>query len=213
MTDFSALRARLDELGFTDPYVRLPGDRSSAPPLEGSLQLRAAGKGYVVESIDYGTGLQVISAPDAQSAADALLAYVSRPLPEPTPVPLSTVQEWMSANAKHYDELRARIAAHGGMYIDLPPNIPVDRIGSLDGWRLTPLNTPFEHRSLPPDSIFPPATVHQFVTRADLRVGVKIVDPWFARPGGALVFMLPEPGFAIRDALVAGYLERITVVQ
>lgn len=211
MPEFSALRSRLNDRGFTPQHVIVPGDEATEPPLEGALRLREHGNGFVIESVDYGSGLPVATAPDAEGAAEALLAYLSRPLPEPTALPEATVHAWVTDVAKHYFELRDRVAASGPMIIDLPPHLPLDRIGGIDGWRLTPLDTPFELRSLPPTAILPPAEVHRFVTRAAIRVGVRIVEPWFGRPGGALVFLMQEPGFAIRDALASGHLERITI--
>lgn len=95
------------------------------------------------------------------ASAKTLLAYLSRPLPEPTALPEATVHAWMTDVAKHYFELRDRVAASGPMIIDLPPHLPLDRIGGIDGWHLTPLDTPFELRSLPPTAILPPAEVHR----------------------------------------------------
>jgi hypothetical protein len=121
--DFSAPRSRLNDRGFTPQHVIVTGDEATEPPLEGALRLREHGNGFVIESVDYGSGLPVATAPDAEGAAE----------------------------------------------------------------------------------------VHRFVTRAAIRVGVRIVEPWFGRPGGALVFLMQEPGFAIRDALASGHLERITI--
>jgi hypothetical protein len=53
--------------------------------------------------------------------------------------------------AMHYFDLRdrAREAGTQGIVIDLPPELPIDRIGALDGVHTYPIDTPFEFRSLP----------------------------------------------------------------
>ena len=55
------------------------------------------------------------------------------------------------------DGLRAELDAAGpdGIVIDLPPELPIDRIGALDGVHTYPIDTPLEFRSLPPTSLRP----------------------------------------------------------
>lgn len=54
--------------------------------------------------------------------------------------------------ARHYVDLQDRLRDAGppGMVIDLPPELPIDRIGARDGVHTDPIDTPFEFRSLPP---------------------------------------------------------------
>ena len=96
--------------------------------------------------------------------------------------------------------------------IDLPPLLPLDRIGALDGVPTYPIGTPFEHRSLPPTALRPENDVHQFLTRAAIRVRAAITPPWFGRPGGGIRFTLQQPETGLRDLVVSGRLPRIHVV-
>jgi hypothetical protein len=97
--------------------------------------------------------------------------------------------------------------------IDLPAELPIDRIGALDGVHTYPIDTPFEFRSLPPTALRPENDVHQFLTTADVRVRAAITPPWFGRPGGGIRFTLQEPGAGVRDLVVSGQLQRIQIVE
>ena len=72
----------------------------------------------------------------------------------------------------------------------MPPELPIDRIGALDGVHTHPIDTPFELRSLPPTVLRPESRVHKFLTTGDFRVAARITPPWFGRPGGAIRFTL-----------------------
>jgi hypothetical protein len=115
--------------------------------------------------------------------------------------------------AGHYRNLVNDLRAAGppGFVIDLPPQLPLDRIGALDGVHTYPIGTPFEHRSLPPTALRPENDVHQFLTTAAVRVRVAITPPWFGRPGGGIRFTLQQPATGLRDLVVAGRLQRIHV--
>ena len=95
--------------------------------------------------------------------------------------------------------------------IDLPPELPIDRIGALDGVHTYPIDTPFEFRSLPPTSLRPENDVHKFLTVADIRVRASITPPWFGRPGGGLRFTLQQPETGLRDLVVSGRLQRLQI--
>jgi hypothetical protein len=97
--------------------------------------------------------------------------------------------------------------------IDLPAELPIDRIGALDGVHTYPIDTPFEFRSLPPAALRPENDVHQFLTTADVRVRAAITSPWFGRPGGGIRFTLQEPGVGVRDLVVSGELQRLQIVE
>ena len=97
--------------------------------------------------------------------------------------------------------------------IDLPPDLPIDRIGALDGVHTYPIDTPFEFRSLPPTALRPENDVHKFLTAADVRVRARITPPWFGRPGGGIRFTLQQPETGIRDLVVLGLLQRIRVIE
>jgi hypothetical protein len=117
--------------------------------------------------------------------------------------------------ALHYFDLRDRARAAGprGIVLDLPPDLPVDRVGALDGVHTYPIDTPLEFRSLPPSVLRPENDAHKFVTTTAIRVGAAITPPWFGRPGGGIRFTLQKPETGIRDLVVAGALQRISVLN
>ncbi len=204
------LRQRLEAAGLSPFDVVLPGDAGVAP-LEGALALDPGPGSWDVVTVDYGMRWLLRREPTEDAAAEALLEYVSRPLPPVRPMPVADVDALADKVAIHYFELRdrARDAGAGGVVIDLPPDLPLDRIGALDGIHLFPIDTPYELRSLPPSALRPENDVHAFVTRGTIRVRAVIVPPWFGQRGGGLRFTLQEPRVGIRDLVVAGVLERI----
>lgn len=108
---------------------------------------------------------------------------------------------------------RAQAAGTRGILIDLPPGIPIDRIGALDGVHTYPINTPFEFRSPPPSTLRPENDVHKFLTTTDIRVGATITAPWFGRPGGGIRYTLLQPGVGLPDRVACGALERLMIVN
>ena len=117
--------------------------------------------------------------------------------------------------AMHYSNLRdgAGQAGPQGIVIDVPPGVPIDRIGALDGVHTYPISTPFEFRSLPPTALRPETELHRFITAADVRVRAAITPPWFGQPGGGIRFTLQQPGTGMRDLVVSGRLQRIQIVE
>lgn len=208
------LRERLDEAGLSPFDVVLPGDAEVAP-LEGALKLEQGPGSWDVVTVDYGMRWLLRREATEDAAAAALLEYVSRPLPPVRAMPVADVDALADRVAMHYFELRdrAREAGTDGIVIDLPPDLPLDRIGALDGIHLFPIDTPFELRSLPPSALRPENDVHTFVTRGTVRVRAVLVPPWFGRRGGGLRFTIQEPRVGIRDLVVAGVLERIARVR
>jgi len=210
------LREELDRLGFTAFDVVLPGEASNVAPLEGALRLREEpGGGFVLETFDYGTGYPLGRADSESAAREMLLGYLSRPLPEPRTVTQQELDGIVGAIAIHYFDLRdrARAAGERGIVIDLPADIPLDRLGALDGVHLYPVDTPFEFRSLPPHALRPESEAHRLLTTGPVRVGAVITPPWFGRPGGGIRFTLQQPGLGIRDLVVSGVLQRLRVTS
>lgn len=209
------LRGDLDALGLTPFDIVLPGEQAAVAPLEGALRLRVDEDGFVLETVDYGTGWRLGRADGEPAARRLVLDYVARPLPPVRPLQRGELDRIVGVLAPHYFELRDRSAAAGpaGVVIDLPPQLAVDRIGALDGVHLYPVDTPIEFRSLPPNATRPESDVHRFLTAAQVRVSAVIVPPWFGRPGGGLRYTLQEPEVGIRDLVVAGRLERIQVIE
>ncbi|HJY25718.1 MAG TPA: TNT domain-containing protein [Actinomycetes bacterium] len=213
---FDGLRAELGALGLTPFDISLPGEDMPVEPLQGALRVRrdVGDFLFVLETVDYGTGYRLLDAPTEMEARDMVLAYVSRPLPPVRPLPRAELDAIVGRIAKHYLDLRDRAQAAGtrGIVIDLPPGIPIDRIGALDGVHTYPIGTLFELRSLPPSTLRPENDVHKFLTTTDIRVGVTITAPWFGRTGGGIRFTLQQPGLGLRDLVAYGALERLMIV-
>ena len=212
---FERLRADLDALGLTPFDITLPGEDAPVAPLEGALRVRRTERDWVLETVDYGTGYRLLSVDTEDEVPEMVLAYVSRSLPPVRPLPRIELDGIVGRIAMYYFDLRdrARDAGPRGIVIDLPPDIPVDRVGALDGVHTYPVDTPLEFRSLPPTALRPENDVHRFLTTTDLRVGARITPPWFGRPGGGIRYTLQEPGLGLRDLVVSGALQRIQVLD
>jgi hypothetical protein len=188
---------------------------SAVAPLEGALQVRADDAGYVLETVDYGQAFRLLTAESDSEITEAVIDYVSRPLPPVRVMSRHELDTIVGKIAVHYFDLRdrAREAGPEGIVIDLPSELPIDRIGALDGVHTYPIDTPFEFRSLPPTALRPENDVHRFLTAADVRVRAAITPPWFGRPGGGIRFTLQQPETGIRDLVVSGRLQRIQLVE
>jgi hypothetical protein len=207
------LRVALNELGLTPFDIQLPGEDPAVAPLEGALRVRADGGRFVLETVDYGQAFRLFEAGSEPEIKEAVIGYVSRPLPPVRAVARQELDVALGKLAGHYGKLLNDLRSEGppGFVIDLPPLVPLDRIGALDGVHAYPIGTPFEHRSLPPTALRPENDVHQFLTRAAVRVRAAITPPWFGRPGGGIRFTLQQPATGLRDLVVSGWLRRIHV--
>jgi Tuberculosis necrotizing toxin len=209
------LRAELETLGLTRFDIQLPGEDSAVAPLEGALRVRADDGRLVLETVDYGEAFRLRTAESEPETREVVIDYVSRPLPPVRVISRHDLDTIVGKIAMHYFDLRDRARAAGsqGIVIDLPPELPIDRIGALDGVHTYPIDTPFEFRSLPPTALRPENDVHRFLTAADVRVRAAITPPWFGRPGGGIRFTLQQPETGLRDLVVSGELQRIQVIE
>jgi hypothetical protein len=184
-------------------------------PLEGALRVRADGARFVLETVDYGEAFRLRTAESEPEITEVVIGYVSSPLPPIRAVSRHDLDAIVGKVALYYFDLRdrAREAGQRGIVIDLPPKLPIDRIGALDGVHTYPIDTPFEFRSLPPTALRPENDVHRFLTAADLRVRASITPPWFGRPGGGIRFSVQQPETGLRDLVVSGRLQRIQIVE
>ena len=210
----NGLRAELDALGLTRFDIQLPDEDSAVAPLEGALRVRANGAGFVLETVDYGKGFRLLAADSEAELKQAVVDYLSQQLPPVRPMPRKELDTIVGKVAMHYFDLRdrAREAGPQGIVIDVPPELPIDRIGALDGVHTYPIDTPFEFRSLPPTALRPENDVHKFLTTADVRVRAAITPPWFGHPGGGIRFTLQQPETGLRDLVVSGRLQRIQII-
>jgi hypothetical protein len=212
---FEGLRDELSALRLTPFDITLPGEEPVVAPLEGALRLRAGDGEFVLETVDYGTAYRLRSATTEPEAREMVHGYVSRPLPPVRPMPRRELDTVVGKVAMHYFDLRdrAREAGPRGIVINLPPELPIDRVGALDGVHTYPVDTPIEFRSLPPSVLRPENDVHKFLTTTQIRVGAAITPPWFGRPGGGIRFTLQQPELGLRDLVVSGALQRIQVID
>lgn len=203
----------MDALGFTPFDIQVPGEDSAVAPLEGALRVRRDGSEFVLETVDYGEAFRLLTQKSEAEIKQAVIDYVSRPLPQVRGMSRDELDTIVGRVALHYFDLRdrAREAGPQGVVIDLPPELPIDRIGALDGVHTYPIDTPFEFRSLPPTALRPENDVHKFLTAADVRVRASITPPWFGRPGGGLRFTLQQPETGLRDLVASGRLQRIQI--
>jgi Tuberculosis necrotizing toxin len=208
------LRDELDALGFTSFDIQVPGENSAVAPLEGALRVRRDGSEFVLETVDYGEAFRLLTQKSETEIKQAVIDYVSRPLPQVRGMSRDELDTIVGRVALHYFDLRdrAREAGPQGVVIDLPPELPIDRIGALDGVHTYPIDTPFEFRSLPPTALRPENDVHKFLTAADVRVRASITPPWFGRPGGGLRFTLQQPETGLRDLVASGRIQRIQII-
>jgi hypothetical protein len=209
------LRNELDALGLSRFDIQLPGEDSSVAALEGALRVRPSDAHFILETVDYGEAFRLGTAESEPEISDVVIDYVARPLPPVRAMPRQELDTIVGKIAMHYFDLRdrAREAGSQGIVIDLPPELPVDRIGALDGVHTYPIDTPFEFRSLPPTALRPENDVHKFLTAADVRVRAAITPPWFGRPGGGIRFTLQRPETGLRDLVVSGELQRIQIIE
>ena len=208
------LRDVLRPLGLTPFDIQLPEEDSAVAPLEGALRVRADGPGWVLETVDYGRPYRLLTAGSEPEIADAVLGYVSRPLAPVRPLPRQEMDRYAARVAPHYADLQRQLGQEPrGFVIDLPLALPLDRIGALDGVHTYPMDTPFEHRSLPPSALRPENDVHKFLTTGQVRVLAAITPAWFGRPGGGIRFTLQEPETGLRDLVASGRLLRVQVVD
>jgi Tuberculosis necrotizing toxin len=209
------LRAQLNAVGLTPFDIQLPGEDFAVAPLEGALRVRADGAEFVLETVDYGEAFRLLTAGSEAEVTEAVIRHVSAPLPPVRAMSRPELDALVGKVTAHYFDLRDRLqeTGAGGFVIDLPPQLPLDRIGALDGVHTYPIDTPFELRSLPPTALRPENDVHKFLTAADVRVRAMITPPWFGRPGGGIRFTLQQPETGLRDLVVSGRLQRIQVTD
>jgi hypothetical protein len=129
------LRAALNELGLTPFDIRLPDEDPAVAPLEGALQVRADGGRFVLETVDYGRAYRLLG-------KEAVIGYVSRPLPPVRAMARPELDTLLGRVAGHYGKLLDDLRAEQGFVVDLPPQLPLDRIGALDGVHIYPIGTP-----------------------------------------------------------------------
>jgi hypothetical protein len=99
------LRAALRPHGMTPFDIQLPDEDTAVAPLEGALRVRADGPGFVLETVDYGQAFRLLAAGSEPEITDAVLGYVSRPLPPVRPLPRQEMERYAARVAPHYVDL------------------------------------------------------------------------------------------------------------
>jgi hypothetical protein len=125
------LRDELDALGLTRFDIQLPVEDSAVAPLEGALRVRANGARFVLETVDYGEAFRLRKAESEPEIKEAVMDYVSRPLPPVRVISRHELDTIVGKVALHYFDLRdrAREAGQRGIVIDLPAELPMSESG------------------------------------------------------------------------------------
>jgi hypothetical protein len=129
-------------LGLSPFDIRLPDEDAAVAPLEGALQVRADGGRFVLETVDYGRAYRLLEAGSEDETKEAVIGYVSRPLPPVRAMARPELDTLLGRVAGHYGKLLNDLRTEQGFVIDLPPQLPLDRIGALDGVHIYPIGTP-----------------------------------------------------------------------
>jgi hypothetical protein len=149
------LRAALDELGLTPFDIRLPDEDPAVAPLKGALQVRADGGRFVLETVDYGRPYRLLDAGSEDEIKEAVIGRVSRPLPPVRAMARPELDTLLGRVAGHYGKLLNDLRTEQGFVIDLPPQLPLDRIGALDGVHIYPDRHPLRAPIPPADRAAP----------------------------------------------------------
>jgi hypothetical protein len=213
------VRPTLDQLGYTNRYVQLPGDQPTQPPVEGVLRVvpvdsqSSHGQDWALEVVDYGAPRRLATARSEDEAVEMLRRFLNRPFPAARDIGAAELAGLRDRAAGTYPQLAQQVHGAGpaGLTIQIPAEVPVDRLGGPDGYLLHPLDTPVPTRSLPPTSVAD-ADVHRYVVARPFLVTVRFVQPWFEQPGGALRFAIADPSLTVRDLVVDGSLTRLRLV-
>ena len=202
---WAEVRAVLRDRGVADGAVVLPGDHGAV--WEGALSLSSGDDArWALSTIDYGQSRVLLRRSTAAEIVTALYQYALSPMPEPLPLPESERESMLAWAAPHVLDLAAR-HVHDTL-IDLPANLLLDRIGTLDGFLLYPTGTSFEARSLPVTALDQP--LQKFVTTDQIRVRATVTPPWFGRDGGGVRFSIENQTLGIRDLAREGQLRQLT---
>jgi len=117
------LRAALNEVGLTPFDIRAAGRGPGRGPLEGALQVRDHGGRFILETVDYGQAFRLLDAGSEREIKEAVIGYVSRPLPPVRPMARRELDTLLGRIAGHYGNFLNDLRAAGppGFVIDLPP--------------------------------------------------------------------------------------------
>ena len=202
---WAEVRAVLRDRGVADAAVVLPGDHGAA--WEGALNVSSGDDArWALSTVDYGQSRVLLRRSTAAEIVTALYQYALSPMPAPLPLAESERESMLAWAAPHVLDLAAR-HVHDTL-IDLPANLLVDRIGTLDGFLLYPTGTSFEARSLPVTALDQP--LQKFVTTDGIRVRATVTPPWFGRDGGGVRFSIENQTLGIRDLAREGQLRQLT---
>jgi hypothetical protein len=92
--------------------------------------------------------------------------------------------------------------ANGSVTVTLPAGTQIDRYGGDTGSFAAPIGTPYNVRSLPPESDNAPYTV--YTVQQDVKVQSGTAAPAFGQPGGGVQYLLPDTIRSLLDNNIIG---------
>ena len=91
----------------------------------------------------------------------------------------------------------------------LHPGTAVDRYGYSGGTYVSPVNTPFSMRALPPEAKNKPYSKYEVIKPID-NVHESKIAPWFGELGGGKQYRLPN---TVQELMDSGHLKEIKGVK
>ena len=89
--------------------------------------------------------------------------------------------------------------------ITLHPGVTVDRYGYPGGNYVSPVNTPFSMRALPPEAKAKPYTIYQVIKPIN-NVHESQISPWFGEIGGGTQYRLSN---TVQELVDSGHLKEL----
>ncbi|EEA26181.1 conserved hypothetical protein [Talaromyces marneffei ATCC 18224] len=75
-------------------------------------------------------------------------------------------------------------------------NTLIDRFGGYNSTYVSPVDTPYEQRSIPPSNLVRrgenASIYYRFLTLRDIEVESGAIAPWYGQPGGGIQYILPD---------------------
>ena len=178
------LRAEPDAVGLTRFDIQLPGEDSAVAPLEGALRVRADGMRFVLETVDYGEALRLLSADSEAEIKHAAIGYVSRPPPPLRPMSRHELDSHRrQGRGALLRPARSCPGSWAARHSDrFAPDADRQDRSARRRTYLPDRHSLWSSAHCRQPHCAPRTTFLKFLTTADLRVRAATLTPWFGRP-------------------------------